>query len=186
MSWLQWANRNTEFELHRQTSSYQLVNLVDHHIDLIISYIVFRQNHYHLATFLLLIISFIIFYLRLFFSAHQLIGGQSSPQFIVEPPTKVHFSNSSGAVIPCTATGYPSVKTWWVSSDESIVNDVPGLRHIRSTGELVLSPFSAQIYTQDVHSTVINIISSLINHYYYSLNHWCYWFIEIIDFLVNQ
>lgn len=79
---------------------------------------------------------------------------QSGPRFIVEPPSKVHFSNTSGAVIVCSATGYPPVKIWWVLADGSIVNDVHGLRHVRTNGELVLSPFSASMYRQDIHATV--------------------------------
>ncbi|XP_054166069.1 cell adhesion molecule Dscam2-like [Oppia nitens] len=90
---------------------------------------------------------------------HEVSVG-SGPRFVAEPPSKVHFSNSSGAVIVCSATGSLPIKTWWTLSDGSPVNDVHGLRHIRMNGELVLPPFSANMYRQDIHATIYRCLAS--------------------------
>ncbi len=95
--------------------------------------------------------------------------------FILEPPSKIHFSNTSGAVIGCSATGFPSVRISWVLADGSQVIDVNSLRYVRSNGELVFPPFPSAQYRQDIHSTVCTLSFDLhciqIYKYLIYLNH---------------
>lgn len=84
---------------------------------------------------------------------------QHGPIFVQEPPSRIHFSNSSGSVIGCTASGFPSVRISWVLADGSPVIDVNGLRYVRSNGELVFPPFPSGHYRQDIHATVSNPLS---------------------------
>ncbi|KAI5735593.1 hypothetical protein M8J77_020362 [Diaphorina citri] len=48
------------------------------------------------------------------------------PSFLIEPPTKVEFSNSTGAWIDCTTTGNPAPTIEWVSIDGMTLVDIPG------------------------------------------------------------
>lgn len=50
--------------------------------------------------------------------------------FIKEPPNRVDFSNTTGAVIECTARGNPTPEIIWIRPDGSAVGDVPGLRQV--------------------------------------------------------
>ncbi|XP_064480157.1 cell adhesion molecule Dscam1-like [Ornithodoros turicata] len=78
----------------------------------------------------------------------------SRPRFAVEPPNRIAFSNSTGAAIPCTASGYPPPAITWLdheglpAADTRILN---GLRHIREDGSLVFRPFTEREYSADVH-----------------------------------
>nr|XP_024214159.1 Down syndrome cell adhesion molecule-like protein Dscam2 isoform X8 [Halyomorpha halys] len=76
------------------------------------------------------------------------------PMFIKEPPNRVDFSNTTGAVIECTARGNPTPEIIWVRSDGTAVGDVPGLRQVLANGNLVFPPFRAEDYRQEVHAQV--------------------------------
>lgn len=76
------------------------------------------------------------------------------PSFIVEPPDRVDFSNSSGTVIPCSAEGFPHPLITWVKHDGEILQDLSGLRYTRHDGTLVFPPFSGEEYRADVHAAV--------------------------------
>ncbi|GAB0091586.1 Immunoglobulin-like domain [Sergentomyia squamirostris] len=76
------------------------------------------------------------------------------PVFLKEPTNRVDFSNSTGAVVECTATGNPPPEIIWVRSDGTAVGDVPGLRQIQPNGNLVFPPFRAEDYRQEVHAQV--------------------------------
>ena len=39
------------------------------------------------------------------------------PKFVIESPSSLVFSNSSGTVINCTAIGSPSPRVWWIQRD---------------------------------------------------------------------
>lgn len=52
------------------------------------------------------------------------------PMFIKEPPNRVDFSNTTGAVIECTARGNPTPEIIWIRPDGTAVGDVPGLRQV--------------------------------------------------------
>nr|XP_042906082.1 Down syndrome cell adhesion molecule-like protein Dscam2 [Parasteatoda tepidariorum] len=77
-----------------------------------------------------------------------------APKFKQEPQSRVDFSNSSGTVIPCSASGQPIPLIRWVKHDGEILQDVPGLRYTRHDGSLVLSPFSGENYRADVHASI--------------------------------
>ncbi|KAK6627073.1 hypothetical protein RUM44_009550 [Polyplax serrata] len=76
------------------------------------------------------------------------------PSFHVEPPAKVEFSNTSGSWIDCTAFGNPPPAIDWISIDGSLVEDVLAVRRVLKNGTLVLLPFGAAAYRQDIHNTV--------------------------------
>lgn len=76
------------------------------------------------------------------------------PIFVHEPPSKMHFSNNSGAVIACSAQGIPSATISWTLSDGSPVNNINGLLHVRPNGDLEFLPFSSGQYRQDIHAAV--------------------------------
>ncbi|KAG5667730.1 hypothetical protein PVAND_015701 [Polypedilum vanderplanki] len=76
------------------------------------------------------------------------------PVFTNEPLNKVDFSNSTGAVVECRASGLPPPEIIWVRSDGTAVGDVPGLRQVLPNGNLVFPPFRAEDYRQEVHAQV--------------------------------
>ncbi|XP_053612843.1 cell adhesion molecule Dscam1 isoform X29 [Plodia interpunctella] len=76
------------------------------------------------------------------------------PIFIKEPPNRVDFSNTTGAVVECAARGSPAPDVIWVRSDGTAVGDVPGLRQVLPNGNLVFPPFRAEDYRQEVHAQV--------------------------------
>lgn len=53
------------------------------------------------------------------------------PVYIKEPPNRVDFSNTTGAVVECSARGNPVPEIIWVRSDGTAVGDVPGLRQVQ-------------------------------------------------------
>lgn len=81
------------------------------------------------------------------------------PSFLMEPPTKLEFSNSSGGWLDCSASGSPPPALDWLSVDGNSVSDVPGVRRVLRNGTLVLLPFSAEAYRQDIHNTVYRCVA---------------------------
>ncbi|CAG7699063.1 unnamed protein product [Allacma fusca] len=77
---------------------------------------------------------------------------ENGPVFVKEPPSKVDFSNSTGAEIPCQARGNPQPEIIWLRADGTAVGDVPGLRQVLASGALVFPPFRAEDYRQEVHA----------------------------------
>ncbi|XP_054160537.1 cell adhesion molecule Dscam2-like [Oppia nitens] len=90
---------------------------------------------------------------------HNHVGQQMGPLFTLEPPNRIHFSNTSGAVIACSANGV-NVRINWILADGSPAIDINSLRYIRSNGELVFPPFPSTQYRQDIHSTTYRCIAS--------------------------
>lgn len=76
------------------------------------------------------------------------------PVFLKEPINRIDFSNSTGAVVECRASGNPQPEIIWVRGDGTAVGDVPGLRQVLSNGNLVFPPFQAEDYRQEVHAQV--------------------------------
>lgn len=72
---------------------------------------------------------------------------------MVEPPSRVDFINSTGAYLICQAIGKPKPVITWLKKDGSLVTDVPKLRQTFSNGTLVLYPFRAEDYREDIHTT---------------------------------
>ncbi|CAH1979446.1 unnamed protein product [Acanthoscelides obtectus] len=85
------------------------------------------------------------------------VAGETSsgPVFVKEPPNRVDFSNTTGAVVECLAKGNPQPDIIWVrAADGTAVGDVPGLRQVLANGNLVFTPFRAEDYRQEVHAQV--------------------------------
>ncbi|XP_044271118.1 Down syndrome cell adhesion molecule-like protein Dscam2 isoform X3 [Tribolium madens] len=82
------------------------------------------------------------------------------PSFIMEPPPKLEFSNSSGGWLDCSASGNPQPSIDWLSVDGTSVGDVAGIRRVLRNGTLLLQPFPAAAYRQDIHSTVYRCVAS--------------------------
>ncbi|XP_020291121.1 Down syndrome cell adhesion molecule-like protein Dscam2 isoform X2 [Pseudomyrmex gracilis] len=82
------------------------------------------------------------------------------PSFMQEPPSRIEFSNSSGAWLDCTASGSPPPNIDWSTADGHPVNDVSGVRRVLRNGTLVLLPFPAAAYRQDVHSAAYRCVAS--------------------------
>ncbi|KAH7639492.1 hypothetical protein HUG17_3525 [Dermatophagoides farinae] len=80
--------------------------------------------------------------------------------FLIEPPSRVHFLNETGAVIPCKVTGIQPIRVWWSLSDGTAVSEIHGLRMIRPNGDLVLSPFAPSLFRQDVHSALYRCMAT--------------------------
>lgn len=94
----------------------------------------------------------------LLFIAHYAVAQHadtSGPVFIQEPPNQVDFSNTTGTEVICQSRGTPLPKITWVRSNRNswvIAKDVPGLRQVMPNGNLVLPPFRAGDYNQQVHA----------------------------------
>lgn len=78
----------------------------------------------------------------------------------MEPPSKLEFSNSSGGFLDCSASGNPQPTIDWLSIDGTSIGDVGGIRKILRNGTLVLLPFPAAAYRQDLHNTVYRCVAS--------------------------
>ncbi|XP_060535010.1 cell adhesion molecule Dscam2 isoform X1 [Cylas formicarius] len=82
------------------------------------------------------------------------------PSFVMEPPPRLEFSNSSGGWLDCSASGSPQPSIDWLSVDGTSVGDVSGIRRVLRNGTLFLQPFAAAAYRQDIHSTVYRCVAS--------------------------
>ncbi|KFB50862.1 AGAP004902-PA-like protein [Anopheles sinensis] len=78
----------------------------------------------------------------------------------MEPPSRLEFSNSSGGWLDCSASGSPQPSIDWLSVDGTSVGDVGGVRRVLRNGTLVLLPFPAAAYRQDIHSTIYRCVAS--------------------------
>nr|XP_040576477.1 Down syndrome cell adhesion molecule-like protein Dscam2 isoform X20 [Lepeophtheirus salmonis] len=87
------------------------------------------------------------------------LADTSGPVFIEEPPNHVDFSNTTGVTIVCQSRGTPLPKITWVKSDGTNITVVPGLRQVQTNGNLVLPPFRAQHYSQEVHAQTYRCIA---------------------------
>ncbi|XP_068632807.1 cell adhesion molecule Dscam1 isoform X16 [Battus philenor] len=98
--------------------------------------------------------SFIALVALLSIGAVQCEDETIGPIFMKEPPNRVDFSNTTGAVVECAARGSPTPDVIWVRADGTAVGDVPGLRQVLPNGNLVFPPFRAEDYRQEVHAQV--------------------------------
>lgn len=79
---------------------------------------------------------------------------------MMEPPSRLDFSNSSGGWLDCSASGTPHPTIDWISMDSTSIGDVSGVRRVLRNGTLVLLPFSAAAYRQDIHNTIYRCVAS--------------------------
>lgn len=93
-------------------------------------------------------------------SGHGFDAHLRGPSFIIEPPSRIEFSNSSGAWLDCAASGTPPPNIDWTTPDGHPIGDVPGVRRVLRNGTLVLLPFQAATFRQDVHSAVYKCAAS--------------------------
>ncbi|CAN7986538.1 unnamed protein product, partial [Ixodes hexagonus] len=77
-----------------------------------------------------------------------------APAFLREPPGQVVFSNATGALVSCSASGDPRPVLSWTNESGSMLGPVPGLRRTRPDGALEFFPFRGEDYRQDVHAAV--------------------------------
>ncbi|XP_015788338.1 Down syndrome cell adhesion molecule-like protein Dscam2 [Tetranychus urticae] len=76
------------------------------------------------------------------------------PQFTRQPPLLVDFLNSTGTIIPCSASGLPTPTIVWLKDDGTPLIDIISLRQVSPDGSLVFLPFTPSQYRGDVHSTI--------------------------------
>ncbi|XP_064480133.1 cell adhesion molecule Dscam1-like [Ornithodoros turicata] len=84
----------------------------------------------------------------------------SPPSFLREPPGSVLYSNTTGSLVPCTASGDPRPSIIWTNETGQPLEPAPGLRRVRLDGALEFQPFRAEEYRQDVHAAVYRCIAS--------------------------
>ncbi|XP_066587504.1 cell adhesion molecule Dscam1 isoform X2 [Prorops nasuta] len=86
------------------------------------------------------------------FSLEVVIGNQG-PVFVLEPPSTLVFSNTTGSQLSCSAHGSPTPHVTWITSpDQRTVTAVPGLRQLLGNGTLYFPPFLAQDFRAEVHN----------------------------------
>ncbi|KAG1665359.1 Down syndrome cell adhesion molecule [Nymphon striatum] len=78
---------------------------------------------------------------------------QLGPIFIYEPPYKIDFLNTLGAVIDCSAHGVPDPQITWYHSGK-VVSAFPELLLLPTNGSLIFAPFTNDNYKQDIHAGV--------------------------------
>ncbi|XP_046406478.1 Down syndrome cell adhesion molecule-like protein Dscam2 isoform X2 [Ischnura elegans] len=88
-----------------------------------------------------------------------LLAGQG-PLFLVEPPPRLEFSNSSGGRLDCSAQGSPSPALRWILSDGAPALPVPGLRLSLRNGSLAFPPFAAASFRPDVHAATYRCVAA--------------------------
>lgn len=117
-----------------------------------------RSNHNN-ENIIIIIMFDVLFF---FFTdvAYAFDSHLRGPAFVMEPPSRLEFSNSSGGWLDCSASGSPQPSIDWLSVDGTSVGDVSGVRRVLRNGTLVLQPFAAAAYRQDIHSTVYRCVAS--------------------------
>ncbi|XP_037071298.1 Down syndrome cell adhesion molecule-like protein Dscam2, partial [Pollicipes pollicipes] len=73
------------------------------------------------------------------------------PQFLLEPPGLVRFTNTSGTRLDCRGRGTPPLDVLWTLDSGDPVSYVSGVRESLSNGSLYFHPFPARLFRLDVH-----------------------------------
>ena len=76
------------------------------------------------------------------------------PVLVAEPRSSIEFSNDTGTMIHCSATGSPLPRVDWLMGDGSPVIPIPNIREVLLNGSMYFLPFGAENYRHDVHSSV--------------------------------
>ncbi|GAB6024304.1 hypothetical protein CHUAL_008996 [Chamberlinius hualienensis] len=92
------------------------------------------------------------------------LNSPEGPIFVLEPPDRVDFSNTTGAIIHCVAKSNPPAKILWIRSTDNAegetIGSIPELRTIYPNGSLHFLSFKAEIYRHDIHSTIYRCLAS--------------------------
>ncbi|XP_058831700.1 cell adhesion molecule Dscam2 isoform X5 [Topomyia yanbarensis] len=108
----------------------------------------------------MMVVMILLMLLAKFGTTHAFDSHLRGPSFVMEPPPRLEFSNSSGGWLDCSASGSPQPTIDWLSVDGTSVGDVGGVRRVLRNGTLVLLPFPAAAYRQDIHSTIYRCVAS--------------------------
>ncbi|XP_068223029.1 cell adhesion molecule Dscam1-like isoform X2 [Palaemon carinicauda] len=81
------------------------------------------------------------------------------PVFLHEPPSRLHFSNTTGALLPCSAHGSPPPRVEWLTGGE-VVTEVADVRVVHTNGSLQFLPFPPYAYTAVVHAATYSCRAS--------------------------
>ncbi|GIY52850.1 hypothetical protein CEXT_233881 [Caerostris extrusa] len=81
------------------------------------------------------------------------------PIFVHEPLETVEFSNSTGAVISCSAQVI-GTRNPLGEEGRNPVSTIPGIRQVRPDNSLVFFPINTDQYRQDVHAAVYRCIAT--------------------------
>ncbi|XP_066603211.1 cell adhesion molecule Dscam2-like isoform X2 [Prorops nasuta] len=73
------------------------------------------------------------------------------PSFIIEPPSRVEFTNANGGKVDCMVRGNPEPTVDWLAADGGSIANIPGSRLILGNGTIHFLPFEAEAFRQDVH-----------------------------------
>ncbi|XP_069681715.1 cell adhesion molecule Dscam1-like isoform X3 [Periplaneta americana] len=74
------------------------------------------------------------------------------PVFLQEPPPWLEFSNSTGAMLSCSAHGSPPPEIRWVDSSDKELPHLPRLRELLPNGSLYFPPFPPEDYNPELHA----------------------------------
>lgn len=81
-------------------------------------------------------------------------GQEHGPVFLMEPPPRLLFSNSSGARVACAAHGFPPPLLAWQLPDGTQVDSVAGLRSVTIFISIRVSFVSADLVVSDSFSQI--------------------------------
>lgn len=73
------------------------------------------------------------------------------PNFMVEPQSRVEFTNGSGGKVDCSVRGNPEPTVEWLAADGGNVATIPGIRVVFGNGTIYFPAFEAEAFRQDVH-----------------------------------
>ncbi|XP_047475797.1 Down syndrome cell adhesion molecule-like protein Dscam2 isoform X2 [Penaeus chinensis] len=81
------------------------------------------------------------------------------PVFLHEPPSRLHFSNTTGALLPCSAHGNPPPQVEWLNGGD-VVTEVADVCIVHKNGSLQFLPFPPYAYTAGVHAATYSCRAS--------------------------
>ncbi|XP_052126487.1 cell adhesion molecule Dscam2-like isoform X3 [Frankliniella occidentalis] len=90
-------------------------------------------------------------------SPHQ---GSHGPQFTLEPPASLEFSNSSGVTASCAARGSPDPEVRWIEASGKDVISLPRIREVLSNGSLHFPAFPGELYSSEAHAAAYRCAAS--------------------------
>ncbi|XP_018052329.1 PREDICTED: Down syndrome cell adhesion molecule-like protein Dscam2 [Atta colombica] len=73
------------------------------------------------------------------------------PSFVMEPPSRMEFTNVNGGRVDCTVRGNPLPTVDWLAADGGSITNILGIRHVLGNGTIHFPAFEAEAFRQDVH-----------------------------------